>query len=558
MERRPGNIYGEDKEPSYSILSYTWGRFQVSEGPRVEIKGIDWTIPTISEDHFRTEDLTRVLNQARTFDKYIWIDIACIDQKRYGTKMAEIGRQASIFMGARRAYIWLNKHEPQRIRGYLQTLMCCAHQLANGEVDAFKATEDMMNDVSALLQDPWFSSLWTLQESLLQKQAVVLDQRGEPVTTLGPWNGSDTYTRLFDISGAFSYVRNILTKEIEAEKLSHDNQTLAQPFEKLQEFCRVIEKSGIGYTLCPNPNILYAAAAFRTTTNSVDRIYAIMQVYGYALGDSAKLRWRRSTLDDLELQFLKTLNSHSMVLGQAFQHMSICKPGESWCINNDIRIPERFHMIILHDQFMSSNCKISIRKKNAAFFQGQGCSMRELLRVWDLERQKAMTTLGETIIRLNEESLEESGGVPYSQRLNGFLKVAKHGMVLDHSIHYDSRTMSYEWPPDTVESFDRADRIIEWRIPELARAAEKQQGIVDTLIARFGEDAINVLYLGRAEHIELMNVALIIVREEMPRRILAMQKSRTSWRRIGICFWHSARRNDLFDGDFHLLEGKFG
>lgn len=557
LERRQGNFYGEVQEPGYSIVSYTWGRFQVPEGPRIDIKGIDWTVPTISEDHFTTEDLIRLLEHARLFNDYIWIDIACIDQKRYKIKMAEIGRQASIFLRARRAYIWLNKFEPQHICDYMQTLFCYACQLADGEINAFTATEKMFNNVSVLLQDPWFSSLWTLQESVLQKQAIVLNKRGEPVTTNGPWNGADNYTRLFDISVAFSYVRNILDRTIEAEKVIQDSQTLSQPFEKLQEFLGVIEKSGVGYGLCPNPNILYAAAAFRTTMNSVDRIYAIMQVYGYVLGDSAKSRWRRSSLENLELEFLRTLNTHSMVIGQAFLHLKSPEVGESWCINKFIRIPERLYMIFLHDQFTSSGCKIVIRHKNAAFFQGQGCSMRELLRVWDSGRQVAMTSLSRATARLDEESLEESQGVPFSQRLKPFLKVNKYGILLDHSIRYDSTAMSYEWPPDTFDSIDRADPIIEWRVPELNRAAEKQKGIADDLIAQFEEDAIFVLYLGRAEHLECMNVALIIVRVKMPRKCLAMRKSVT-WRRIGISFWHSAKRSDPFDGDMCILKGKFG
>lgn len=79
LERQQGNFYGGVKEPGYSVLSYTWGRFQVPEGPRIDIKGINWTVPTISEDHFATEDLIRLLEHARLFDDYIWIDIACID-----------------------------------------------------------------------------------------------------------------------------------------------------------------------------------------------------------------------------------------------------------------------------------------------------------------------------------------------------------------------------------------------------------------------------------------------------------------------------------------------
>ena len=56
-EWKPGNVYGPDTEPNYSILSYTWGRFQVADGPRLAIKGIDWQVPSIDESYFTVTDL---------------------------------------------------------------------------------------------------------------------------------------------------------------------------------------------------------------------------------------------------------------------------------------------------------------------------------------------------------------------------------------------------------------------------------------------------------------------------------------------------------------------
>lgn len=81
-EWKPGNVYGTDTEPNYSILSYTWGRFEVADGPELAIKGIDWQVPSIDESHFTVADLSRLLEHVALKSEYIWIDIACIDQKR--------------------------------------------------------------------------------------------------------------------------------------------------------------------------------------------------------------------------------------------------------------------------------------------------------------------------------------------------------------------------------------------------------------------------------------------------------------------------------------------
>lgn len=102
QEWRPGNLYGSDKEPHYAILSYTWGRFEVPDGPRLNVKGIDWQIPSIDPAHFTVAALGRLLEQIGSEYDYLWIDIACIDQKRDKEKMKEVGRQAAIFKGAKK------------------------------------------------------------------------------------------------------------------------------------------------------------------------------------------------------------------------------------------------------------------------------------------------------------------------------------------------------------------------------------------------------------------------------------------------------------------------
>lgn len=553
-EWKPGNVYGLDTEPSYAILSYTWGRYEVPDGPRLKIKGIDWQVPSINVNHFTVADLNRLLEQVMLKDKYVWIDIACIDQKREKEKMEEVGRQAIIFKGARQAYVWLNKHEPETLNQHMQVLMRCGYEYAQGNVDPLQAAEGMLSSISRILQDPWFSSLWTLQESVLQRHAILLNKRGEPVATNGPWTGQSAFCELMEISGACGIARSLTDQAMQAESGAVHDGRLSLQSERLQSLRTIIDESGIDFMLCPNPNIQYAAARFRKTSRPVDRIYAIMQVYGYRLGNSVTSipRMRHFGLEDLELQFLTTLTSRSALLSQAFQHLKVPEAGQSWCIINHIRVPERFHNVIVHEQFLSSACTISVHKKSEAYFEGTAFTLRELLAFWKSRSQEMLTWLHKASDAPSElkarNAYFRNGG--YMDRV---FKRAKQGVMMDCS-----QAMSFEWPPDTTVLDDRAEPIIECRVPELTRAADTLQAIGEAIVTRHSDMTPSVLYLGRTKHIESMEIALVIVREGSVRSGLRMKK-KDIWRRVGICFWHVEGGSvDDLARLLRPLKGRFG
>ena len=553
-EWKPGNIYGPDTEPDYSILSYTWGRFQIPNGPRLSIKGIDWQIPSINENHFTVADLRRLLEQMMLKHDYAWIDIACIDQKREKEKMLEVGRQASIFKGARQAYVWLNKYEPETLDNHMQTLMRCGYDLSQGTVDIRQGAEEMIRSLSLLLQDPWFSSLWTLQESLLQRHAILLNKRGEPVTTHGPWTGEPPSTQLLDVSEICAIARRLTDNAMQTGSSAGHEGSLSPQQEIFQSLRRIIDESGLDFRLCPNPNIQYAAARFRKTSYLEDRIYAIMQVYGYRLGNSAPSlrKIRHIGLEELELQFLTALTSQSVVLSQAFQHREVPEAGQSWCITNDIRVPERLQKILVHDQFLTSACRIKVLKKSKAYFEGSACTLRELLGVWKERSQRILARLI-SISDAPQGLKERHVYVRDSWYMIRFLKQAKQGLFMDCD---DS--ISSEWPPETTVPDDIGDPIVENRVSELRHAAETQNDIGEAVITRYSNVMPRVLYLGMCKYIDLMAVALIVVREGSARSGFGMGK-KDVWRRIGICFWYlEGGPSDDLSELLQPLKGRFG
>jgi hypothetical protein len=111
---QPGNVYGNSKEPKYNILSYTWGRWRLkdddehaNEVESVAIAGVPWNIPKVNPTHFTADQFLEVMSSlTRPFSSdsshpnvpgvdFIWVDVACIDQRRGQPEAAaEVGRQA--------------------------------------------------------------------------------------------------------------------------------------------------------------------------------------------------------------------------------------------------------------------------------------------------------------------------------------------------------------------------------------------------------------------------------------------------------------------------------
>ena len=533
---QPGNAYGPDIEPTYAVLSYTWGRFEVPEGPRLTVNCIDWPVPSINESHFAVTDLERVLQQIKHRHDYVWIDIACIDQKRMKPKMEEIGRQAGIFKRARHSYVWLNRHDPMLIQHHLQTLMRHTYNLAFGNTNVLEVIQDLEESIRGLFQDFWFSSLWTLQESVLARDALLLNKRGEFITTHGPWNDQSPYVSLVDISGALAIVRPMVNSTIV------EGACPPPCSEKLRSLLSVIDESGTNFVFCPNPNMQYSAARFRETTRPEDRIYAIIQIYGYKLGDAASpnQKARKFSIVDLELQFLQKLTSESATLSQAFQHLQPPLPGQSWSIINVIGVPEVLHWLNPHKSLLTSSLTISVHSRTEAYFKGIGCCLTDLCTFWKDRRQDLLAWLNkQTTAPKDLRGRHEYFGW-------GSYVFVRQGMVLDYSQDYNAAEMSFEWPPHTSLLDTHCGPIIETRGPELTQAADKLERLTEAIITKYGDENTGILYLGRSIQPYRIELALVIVNQGVARSLTRMRKD-VRWKRIGFCYWERGNERTTRD-----------
>jgi hypothetical protein len=211
--------------------------------------------------------------------------------------MMEVGRQGGIFAGFRDAYVWLNLGNYANI---LPAVLKIGYELTQEGRDVRDALKPLLCAFEAIFQDPWFSLLWCLKESVLQRSAVFIDRDGDIVTAPGPWypHSFATQVSLVDTPVTCSMVHNTLGPEFNGRPAAWTSTDPSSgDLEKWHRLLKFLEEASMDFGICSNHNVQYGAARFRQTTRNEDRIYAIMQIYGFQLGE-------------LELQFLRSLHNH--------------------------------------------------------------------------------------------------------------------------------------------------------------------------------------------------------------------------------------------------------
>ncbi|KAJ4391870.1 hypothetical protein N0V93_005490 [Gnomoniopsis smithogilvyi] len=343
-ERRDGNIYNDEKEPNYSIISYTWGRFALpdasKEAARLPIGGIKWKIPAIDPRFFTQDKFRQVINKTREMsgNRFLWLDIACIDQEDYKTKMEEVGRQAGIFANAGMAFTWLWTASTEKLRVTLEDVFE-SRQISKPIDSAMPDSKvgnwlnHLQQAVDTVLNDCWFSSLWTLQEQGLRPDAVILSRDAEPVRMGYPLPN----TKFHWIA---SIDRLYLVQSVLEQGVFGNEQLKTTANEIRDRICKAGYAKKMSFS--GNPNTMFTLAYQRQATNQLDRIYGIMALYNIQVGAAANGAdvARQYSLSELEDEFTRALNSKSSFLGQSFLHIEKPSPGRSWKITQHARVPD--------------------------------------------------------------------------------------------------------------------------------------------------------------------------------------------------------------------------
>ena len=361
----------EAKEPIYNILSYTWGRWVIRDGSRdghrtLPLTGTPWAIPAVEESHFTADGFLKVVravaglaNTEATAD-WVWVDIGCIDQRDNEQAAVEIGRQASIFKRAQCPFVWLSHLPATELGPAVRDAEARALELSafldepprgrtNARLVLGRVGEGLQKALGFIFSDPWFSSLWTLQEVILRDDAIVLSAEGEPIV----WDTEPSVQYMF-LTMFINLCRNIyrdlalleqrLSPLTTVATTGMDTHSLDLGYDGAPLFRDVkaqILRAGFQYLFSNNPNVQYGVARYRTTSRRTDRVYAIMQTYGVRVGKAAR-PGADPELDDLVDEFAGAINTRSAILGQLFLHTAAPTPGKSWRITENSIVPGRF------------------------------------------------------------------------------------------------------------------------------------------------------------------------------------------------------------------------
>jgi hypothetical protein len=482
FERAGKSTYSIATAPEYNILSYTWGRWKLSSGPSLSVQGLSWSVPAVNPSHFSVSAFQRVISHIGAQDtSFLWVDIACIDQTNTAIKMSEVGKQAAIFNRARNAYIWLSHLEEGQLRRYMQAL-------ETGSRDASVAgtscvlrpgwVKSMIALFKGLLLDPWFSSLWTLQEAFLRRDAVLLSREGRVGGTL------------FDVLAwaAGIYREALYYSEVYGGK--HDDRVDRTDIQTLMD---LIMNAGLYSLYCDNPIVLYSVARYRRTRHPLDRIYAIMQVYGLRLGQSAEPE-KDFTLENLEDQLGIELNRRASIRAQLYVFTTPQEVGHGWRISPFTYVPEPMRSVI--------------EKRSSCTFDLSPVTMQG--RTWGYFRSRCATfrALAEKWLAASSRPSRHTGAILPAQRI----------------------------------CLDATDLYTDQDIPKNLRALnpirdERQNLLTERLIAHFGGERLRVLLLGvlmghSAGKLMETSVGLMVVPCE--------EKGSKYWRRLGIVLWEDA------------------
>jgi hypothetical protein len=504
-------VYGGKTDPEYNILTYTWGRWAVDSGPALDIKGVSWKIPSINRAHFSVEDFQRVIRRISKTTEYVWLDVACIDQENGQVKMDEIRRQAAIFWRADRVFVWLNHCSTDELQACVNKANQSYQQYRDylyEEIPDFNPREWIQSTgdaASRLFSDPWFSSLWTLQEAYLRQDAILLSM--EASTVEYPESQFDRSTILHDLIFCYYEIYKA------AKRFTRDKeQSLENPADRVdaQDIVSQIERSGLPPLHDGNPISIYGVACFRQATNPLDRIYGIMQIFGLTLGDDSRPAPGRS-LESLERQLGEQLNLRSPVYAQLFLHIEPAPLGECWRISQQVRVPETARWAIgrydrkIRGKMPSENfCSIWPTPEGLVRYKGYLCTFPLMFEFW---RDISFRYFGQVI------DSESSSHVPAKKLPERWAQ----SIFLDNSTLLNSQEL--DWPRESDEETN-----------------DRQEQVGKSLIECFG-DKLRIGLVGKlnaqAQGLETGTIDIWAGVLLLPQ----FQDSRQYWVRIGFCLW---------------------
>ncbi|ROW08912.1 hypothetical protein VMCG_02760 [Cytospora schulzeri] len=151
----------------YEALSWCWGTENKDCAIRIKKGGEYYRLAV-------TKELSLALKYLRhgDGDRILWIDAMCIDQENHEERNHQVQMMARIYTGAKQACIWLGEDNDDSTKAihFIREIM----RLENFDsISENKENASKWQSLLILMQRPWFSRRWVVQEIALAKSATI-------------------------------------------------------------------------------------------------------------------------------------------------------------------------------------------------------------------------------------------------------------------------------------------------------------------------------------------------------------------------------------------------
>ena len=443
---QPRNTYGGYKAPRYNAITYTWGRFSLrpddaeyASTEPLPIRGISWPVPRVKASHFTADQFRRVIESVAFPPdddedepaEFVWLDVACIDQTYPRTEeyYSEVGRQARIFRGAQEVAVWLTAFDAQRLGKWWTSLKAIEEPVIGVEVgnppdvDLTEWIGQVRGHLREMRADPWFSSLWTLQEAFLRPNASILCKDGRYQDQFGRVGSTRVRSgQLRDLIFRWNDVIRRLQRLKGVEKLwgfrldQGDVDALVADIGStgfleadnigFQAF-RLMEGSadfGNPYTFISNPLMLLAASHKRECWEQTDRVRGIMQVFDLQLGESAPsaIPGKTYSLSELEDELGAALLRKYPISSHLMTQERSCPTRKAWRVSRGMTPLENAHA--LWRQIADQGDPAIVERKLVWSSNGARLSPREFESTWTVKFEGRYTPV-ETFVGMLDKLL---------------------------------------------------------------------------------------------------------------------------------------------------------
>lgn len=538
FEWQPGNVYGGVKEPSYNAISYTWGRWKLKDGVKPEIhplpiKGIPWIqhLPRIDPSHFTIQEFLALIQNAGSTPteenyppvEFIWLDIACIDQRNTEQiSAAEIGRQGLIFRGAQAVFIWFTtmySSENYQVFGKIDWWFSPPSEHTG---ESIKPIVDNIVTFLDVLKDPWFSSLWTLQEAYLRPDAVIFTRLGQRVI-YDLYEGKDILT-----------LRHLLVWGVNSDGFCTQRAAINHGKGIFAAFKKVIAERGLIALRARNTMALLGAAMYRTTSVSADRVYGIQQVFDLRLGKTSLdgVYGASPSLSELEDELGEALLTKEPILSQSHVFMQPVPAKDRWRISKCSSVPTSLHNL------MPNQLRLQDRAPSDIDISVSQRPVRVRCSFW-VDRSPS----GPKPVRWKSPVI----------RLDTFLEISCC------RIHYSAddpwSKYSVRFFPDFTEEFFSSHEYQDPSFSDPIPKGERNYNFGKWLIQRYDPNPIWLALLGVSQTGNTGSALSLIL----------CMRSEDNWERLGLCQWFvpgsEEVERDQFEGDsldWMTRDGIFG